>query len=306
MILIKVKNPNILNSVKDYCEQHLLHGIETVIECSAEEVESNIPQDDLCIVVTEGTLFHDHLDEDFLKSIYDLDMCQQIGSGPVYIVNNQGQMTSRYRMSTREFSKSENKMFKFLGYNKKEQAKNLLEFDRLHPRSFYYPLATSKPKQFQRKNYSNYISVANGVESLQRLINVYQDIKTITFYDISITALLFTELLIKSYNGNYRNFVEVFDKAGGRKWTTLDVDSADMYAPLSDPDIMPILEHIRNNCEVNYCIGDITRPGVVKSFSTRPTLVNLSNVFEYSHNFIRREEKSLWYNSLPVNVDVLS
>ena len=299
MILIKVKNPNILNSVKDYCDQSLLHSLETV-ECSYDELTSVLLKYDQAIAITDGTLFYDHVDEDFLKHIPDLDFCKQIGTGPVTIVNKNG-------TDTRELSASEQRMFKFLGNTKAEQTKNILNFN-IHPKSFYYPLATSKPKQFERKNYrySNYISVANGVESLQRLANVYKDIKTITFYDISISALLFTELLIKSYNGNYRNFVEVFDKAGGLKWTTLDVDSDDMYAPLSDPDIIPILEHIRNNCEVNYCIGDITRPGVVKSFGMDPTLINLSNVFEYTHNFIRREEKSLWYNSLPMNVDVLS
>jgi len=84
---------------------------------------------------------------------------------------------------------------------------------------------------------------------------------------------LFTELFIKSYNGNYRNFVEVFDKAGGRKWTTLDVDSDDMYAPLVDPDIMPILEHIRTNCKVKYHIGDITRPNILdKIRKVRPDI----------------------------------
>ena len=291
MILIKVKNPKLLNCVKDYCDENLLHELETV-ECSYDELTRVLLQHDQAIAITDGTVFYDHVDEDFLQHIPDLDFCKQIGTGPVVVYNKNG-------TDTRELSASEQRMFKFLGNTKAEQTKNLLNFDKIQPRSFYYPLATSKPKFFNDSS-SNYISVANGVESLERLRNVYQNVKTITYYDISITALLFTELLITSYNGNYKNFVQVFDQLGGKKWTTLDVDSEDMYAPLYDPDIMPILEHIRNNCTVNYCIGDITRPAVLESITT-PTLFNLSNVFEYAHNIIRRKDKQYWEKSVQNN-----
>ncbi len=304
MILIKVKNPNILDSVRDYCDENLLHDL-MIQQCGPNEVDSEVATYDKAIVVKDGTLFYDHIDEDFLQSIPDINEFKQIGSGSVYIVNNEA-VTNE----TRDFFDHEYKQFKFLGNTKKEQTENLLKFDKVEARSFYYPLATSKPKYF-RNNYMNYISVANGVESLQRISKVYKNINKITCYDISITALLFTELFIKSYNGNYRNFVEVFDKAGGRKWTTLDVDSEDMYGPLYDPDIMPVLEHIRTKCKVYYHIGDITRPNVLDKIrithhDSIDTLFNLSNVFEYAHNTLRKEDKDYWFRKLPSNIEVLT
>lgn len=304
MILIKVKNPNLLDSVRDYCNENLLHEL-MVQECGPDDVDDIVATFDKAIVVTDGTVFYDHLDEDFLKNITDINECKQIGSGSVFVRNNEAVSNE-----TRDFFDHEYKQFKFLGNTKKEQTENLLQFDKVPAKSFYYPLATSKPKYFE-KDYMNYISVANGVESLQRISKVYKNINEISFYDISITALLFTELFIKSYNGNYRNFVEVFDKAGGRKWTTLDVDSDDMYAPLVDPDIMPILEHIRTNCKVKYHIGDITRPNILDKIrithsKSQDTLFNLSNVFEYAHNTLRKEDKDYWYGKLPTNVEVLT
>ena len=39
MILIKVKNPNLLDSVRDYCDENLLHEL-MVQECGPDDVDS--------------------------------------------------------------------------------------------------------------------------------------------------------------------------------------------------------------------------------------------------------------------------
>ena len=164
MILIKVKNPNLLDSVRDYCNENLLHEL-MVQECGPDDVDDIVATFDKAIVVTDGTVFYDHLDEDFLKNITDINECKQIGSGSVFVRNNEAVSNE-----TRDFFDHEYKQFKFLGNTKKEQTENLLQFDKVPAKSFYYPLATSKPKYFE-KDYMNYISVANGVESLQRISN---------------------------------------------------------------------------------------------------------------------------------------
>lgn len=77
MILIKVKNPKLLNCVKDYCDENLLHELETV-ECSYDELTRVLLQHDQAIAITDGTVFYDHVDEDFLQHIPDLDFCKQL------------------------------------------------------------------------------------------------------------------------------------------------------------------------------------------------------------------------------------
>ena len=74
MILIKVKNPNLLDSVRDYCNENLLHEL-MVQECGPDDVDDIVATFDKAIVVTDGTVFYDHLDEDFLKNITDINDC---------------------------------------------------------------------------------------------------------------------------------------------------------------------------------------------------------------------------------------
>ena len=59
----------------------------------------------------------------------------------------------------------------------------------------------------------------------------------------------------------------------------------------------PILKHIRENVNVRYCIGDITRSSIVENVEEH-TLVNLSNVFDYNFNLIRKSEYADWCNKI--------
>lgn len=202
----------------------------------------------------------------------------------------------------RPFNENERHVKKFVYYDIDEQVKNILSYEQINPHSYYYPISTAhRNKQFT-KEYTNYISVANGIESLKRISNTYQQIKKITFYDISITALIFTELLLKKFNNNYKKFVEDFDNIGGNQWTTIDI-TQQPYKQLENydiNDILPVLNHIRNNVQVTYLIGDITRPSIIENVK-EDTLINLSNVFDYNFNLIRKSEYSDWCERIAKN-----
>ena len=61
--------------------------------------------------------------------------------------------------------------------------------------------------------------------------------------------------------------------------------------------MLKVIKHIRENVEVKYCIGDITRTSILEDLDQN-TLINLSNVFEYEHNLIRNSEWSYWLNKV--------
>jgi hypothetical protein len=111
---------------------------------------------------------------------------------------------------------------------------------------------------------------------------------------------MFTELLIKKYSGNYKDFVQTFDQEyNGRLWTTLDVqnENYDILDSYDTSDILKVIKHIQDNVEVKYHIGDITRTSILEDIE-QDTLINLSNVFEYEHNLIRNSEWPYWLNKV--------
>ena len=206
----------------------------------------------------------------------------------------------------RPFNTDERHVKKFVYYDTQEQVSHLLTYERLHPKSFYYAKTTRNSKRLFEQNASHYISVANAVESLYKIKDVYKDIKSIDFYDISITALIFTEHFINSFKNDYKKFVNDFDNMGARPWTTLDLSNEDYYEldNYTDvDDIQDVLEHIRSNVTVNYYYGDITRTSVIENIK-ESTVMYVSNSFEYEHNFIRRDEKSFWKQKAQSNNNI--
>ena len=154
----------------------------------------------------------------------------------------------------------------------------------------------SKNQKAFSESATTYVSVANAVESLYKIKDIYKDIKTINFYDISITALIFTEMFINDFNGNYAEFVKKFDRIGARKWTTIDPHNQD-YGQLvnyNDVDtVTDVLKHIRSNVKVNYYFGDITRLSIIERINT-PTVMYVSNSFDYKFSNLRNDEYDYW------------
>ena len=179
----------------------------------------------------------------------------------------------------------------------------MLSYEKINPYSFYYPKTTRPKERVFKETANKYITVANAVESLYKIKNVYKEIKSIDFYDVSITALLFTELFIKNFNGDYKSFVKEFDNMGARPWTTLDLPD-DNYYQLDDyadvKEISDVLTHIRQNVSVNYYYGDITRSSIVESLD-QSTLMHISNCFKYQYNFVRSNEWKFWQNKAEEN-----
>ena len=112
--------------------------------------------------------------------------------------------------------------------------------------------------------------------------------------------MLFTEHFIKNFKGNYKEFVKKFDDVygAGKFNASFDRGAFDNLDSYKDPyEIKDILEYVRNNAEINYCYGDITRPSIVENINTE-TCINLSNVFEYKFNVLRKEEKEYWFEKI--------
>jgi len=203
----------------------------------------------------------------------------------------------------RPFNKQERKRKKFVYYDISEQVPDLLSWNYLPTLSYYYPMATHYSEKQFTKTHTTYISVANGIESLRRIKDVYKSVNHIKYYDVSITALIFTELLLTKFENNFKEFVEKFEQElGARPWTTLDVEQQeykqlDLYKS-TVKEVMPMIEHIRtNDIKVDYYYGDITRLGVIQDITT-DSLISLTNVFNYERNHIRKSEFMHWCNAL--------
>lgn len=201
----------------------------------------------------------------------------------------------KHNFKIRPFAEHERNSKKFIYYEQQEQIENLLAWDKLNANHKHYFPYTTKPQSIEFTNSGeHYISVANGLESLFRINKVYEGIKKITFYDISITALIFTEIFINKFQDHYVQFVDDFQTLLPSKHHK--IKSADHTITLNK--IKPVLEHIRNNnIEVEYLVGDITRNNIIKNIN-KPTLISLTNVFTYQKNLIRKEERESYIQEL--------
>lgn len=375
--LVIVKNESLLDSIKDYFYENLLHDFEddNLLHCEIENIDDTLDQvqTKYAVVIQEGIFFFDHIDNNFLKSVienindyalighvldkkeryYHLHQQQfildvenwrsinkpsfncQSGSvvniersqdnfhddyTPTWIKQTQGSTSYdklkfggyvisellKNNYNVRPFNVNERHVKKFVYYDIKEQVSNMLSYEKINPYSFYYPKTTSTTKRLFTENANKYITVANAVESLYKIKDIYKNITSIDFYDVSITALIFTEHFIKNFKGDYKNFVKEFDTMGARPWTTLDLKNEDYYQ-LNDyndvNEIRDVLEHIKYNVKVNYCHGDITRTSIIEKIDS-PTIIYISNSFDYEHNFIRSEEKSFWKQKANSNQNI--
>jgi len=371
--LVILKNNELLDSIKDYFYQNLIHDFDEdkIFSCDIKDINQQLEylETKYAIVIQEGIFFFAHIDNNFLKSMiadipnyalighvldrkqryyhlhpqhFIINVKQWLEVGrpdfeckakndlinivraeenyhhdytPLWIKADPSKSVSCDKMkfggyvisellkngyNIRPFNSDERHIKKFVYYDISEQVSSMLSYEKLHPHSYYYPVSTSQRKSKFVNQYNNYISVANGVESLKKISNVYKNVKTITFYNVSITALLFTELLIKTYDGNYKEFVQNFDQNyNGRMWTTLDLQDND-YSIIDSYDtseILQIVKHIRENVKVNSRIGDITRTSILEDIEEN-SLINLSNVFEYEHNLIRNSEWPYWLSKI--------
>lgn len=372
--LIIVKNESLLDSIKDYFYENLLHDFEDdrLLDCKIENIDETLEQvkTKYAVVIQEGIFFFDHIDNNFLKSvieningyalighvldrkeryyhlhqqqfILDVEKWRDINkpsfncrSGtvtnierskdnfhddytPTWIKQTEG--TTSYdklkfggyvisellenNLKVRPFNNNERHVKKFVYYDIDEQVSNILSYEKVNPYSFYYPKTTRSKKRMFTESGNKYITVANAVESLYKIKDVYKDITSIDFYDISITALIFTEHFIKNFRSDYKNFVKEFDNMGARPWTTLDLPNEDYYQ-LDDyndvKEIHDVLEHIRNNVKINYYYGDITRSSVVELLK-EPTIMYVSNCFKYQYNFVRSDEWKFWRDNAKEN-----
>ena len=365
--LIIVKNESLLDSIKDYFYENLLHDFEDdrLLDCKIENVDKTLEQvkTKYAVVIQEGIFFFDHIDNNFLKSvienindyalighvldrkeryyhlhqqqfILDVEKWKNINkpsfncrSGlvanierskdnfhddytPTWIKKTEGETSHdklkfggyvisellKNNLKVRPFNTNERHVKKFVYYDIDEQVSHMLSYEKVNPYSFYYPKTTRSTKRMFTESANKYITVANAVESLYKIKDVYKDITSIDFYDVSITALIFTEHFIKNFKSDYKNFVKEFDKMGARQWTTLDLPDEN-YHQLDDyedvQEINDVLEHVRNNVKINYHYGDITRSSIIELLDT-PTLIYVSNCFKYQYNFVRSSEWEFW------------
>lgn len=372
--LIIVKNESLLDSIKDYFYENLLHDFEDdrLLDCKIENIDKTLEQvkTKYAVVIQEGIFFFDHIDNNFLKSvieningyalighvldrkeryyhlhqqqfILDVEKWRDINkpsfncrSGtvtnierskdnfhddytPTWIKQTEGTTSYdklkfggyvisellEHNLKVRPFNNNERHVKKFVYYDIDEQVSNILSYEKVNPYSFYYPKTTRSKKRMFTESGNKYITVANAVESLYKIKDVYKDITSIDFYDISITALIFTEHFIKNFRSDYKNFVKEFDNMGARPWTTLDLPNEDYYQLDGYNDVNEIhdvLEHIRNNVKINYYYGDITRSSVVDLLK-EPTIMYVSNCFKYQYNFVRSDEWKFWRDNAKEN-----
>lgn len=285
--LIILKNPDLLQSLRDYFYQSLLqYGFDKTIISEEHKIDSVLKEitTSYAVIIQEGMFFLDNLEPPEQDELISKTVPKKILlDAPLNLKP---------------------------GMSEVEQVNSIMSYKLLSPTSYYFPLQTStKSKVFVTK-FSNYISVANGVDSLKRIKDVYKTIKTITYYDTSIVSLIFTELLIKNYKGNYNDFVQEFDNVYGaiefnRSFDRKAYHELDSY---TDPEeIKPILEYIRNNVEVKFCIGDITRTSILEQLE-EDTIISLTNAFQFKYNLIRESEQHFWFDKikeLDVKIDVL-
>lgn len=385
--LIIIKNPDLLNSIKDYFYQKLLYEFDhkNIFFCTKNEIDSYIKvniKTKYVMVIEEGLFLNGYADNDFIRRyVSDLSKYSLIGHlldrkeryyelhsqhfilnvddwkkanmpsfltkqsnnlagiirshenfhddyTPISVQHDSNKKISCNKMkfgglvvsellkkgfNIRPFNNNERHNKKFVYYDVDDQIKNILTYDRLPENSFYYPISTANTSVNFNNPYKNYISVANGIDSLRRIKNVYKSVKQITYYDISITSLIFTEILINKFNNDYKDFVIHFEEnLEARRWTTLHADrlgysQLDQYN-LDINQVLPILEHIRkNNIKVNYYFGDITRTSILETINS-DTMISLTNAFVYQHNHIRKSEWFYWLNKVKENknkIDVL-
>lgn len=299
---------HILDRKEKYYELHRQHFIINVEKWKELGAPSFTTQE--VGSVTEVKRSQDNFHDDYTPTWIETKNVQNIKKTKLRYGGHVISEFLKAGLRVRPFENKERSDKNFVYYDESEQISNALSIAHLsQPNSFYYPKATSHKEKIFWRCYPTYLSVANGIESLYRIKNVYPWINEIIFYDVSLPALIFTELLIKKYTKDYKSFVQEYEKETGAGQYNKSYDSIDCLDDYTDPEeILPVLEHIRKNVQVQYRFGDITRTSVIDSLKN-DTLINLSNVFQYKFNILRTSEIEYWFeqnDNLDVKTEVLT
>lgn len=157
-----------------------------------------------------------------------------------------------------------------------------------------YVNATSlRPKSF-KDNHNLIISVASPTNLLARL-EKYKDINKVIFYDISLPALIWTELFfknIKKYDYDVSKLFELYSHCGGEKFILTSQLELESYR-YSVKEYADIIDHL-TECDIEYRFGDITRASIYSEKNLGDNNisvgVNFTNVWEYQRNVLRKDD----------------
>ena len=166
-----------------------------------------------------------------------------------------------------------------------------------------YVNATSlRPKSFKNNN-NIIVSVASPTNLLARLQN-YKDVKKVIFYDISLPALVWTELFfktIKKYDYDVAKLFDLYSHCGGSKFVLDSHLELESYR-YNVKEYADVIEHL-SNCDIEYRFGDITRPSIYteKNLGSKNLSVgvNFTNVWEYQRNVLRKDDIE-WFEDVYV------
>ena len=161
----------------------------------------------------------------------------------------------------------------------------------------YVNSTSARPKYFKNEN-DTIISVASPVNLLSRLKDKYKKINKLIFYDISLPALIWTELFfknIKDYNYEVEKLFELYSNCGGEKFV-LDAHLKFKHYQYSVKEYSKLLEHL-SKCNIEYRFGDITRPSIYSKENLKNSNsigVNFTNVWDYQRNILRKDD-FVWF-----------
>ena len=157
----------------------------------------------------------------------------------------------------------------------------------------YVNQTSARPKQFENNN-DLIVSVASPINLLARIKDKYKDINKVIFYDISLPALIWTELFfkyIKKYNNELEPLYKFFVECGGEKFVFDDVKNNKTYK-VNISEYSDVIEHL-SNCEILCRFGDITRPSIFSKKNLKDSKnvgVNFTNVWDYQRNILREDD----------------
>ncbi len=198
----------------------------------------------------------------------------------------------------RPFQKHERDMKICCYEDYKEQVTTIFKYFKgphniLTPNIVYINSTQLRPKKFQNEN-DLVISVASPLTFLPRIREKYKSINKIIFYDISLPALVWTELFfkkIKEYDYEVKKLYEFYCDCDGEKFV-LDSHRQPLYYDFSVKEYADIIEHL-SKCKIEYRFGDISRPSVFSNKNlgdAKNVGANFTNVWEYQRNILRRDD----------------
>ena len=197
----------------------------------------------------------------------------------------------------RPFREKERNLKRCCYDSEKEQISRIFHYlgnpSRMSTNVVYVNPTSLKSKTFKNEN-DVIVSVASPINLLNRLIERYKNVKRVIFYDISLPALIWTELFfkyIKKYNYELEPLYRFFVECGGEKFVFDDVIKNESFK-INVSQYSDMVEHL-SNCEILYRFGDITRPSIFSKQNLKDSKnvgVNFTNVWDYQRNILRKDD----------------